>query len=292
MNNRFLPALLLAALVVPSALVSQEAGPRSFPLKWRENGSYRSVMSTKQSTGIPGGGEMEMAMGIETTMRASVGEQGGTTLLKTVYDAFEMKASMGGQELPGVADQVGDLVGKTVEMTIGPDGNVIDVSGSAFDDLRKLPGMDEGTVKQMMSFVGLYGSPEAGVLPGGQWEFRHVQHNPMVAMAMAGTYTYVGDEDIEGSRCARLSFEGTIEIEAGESAAGGADVQELVKKLGIEIGESSISGFSLYDLELGNIVRTEMDMDLSLSMTVPGVEQRQTTSVKTSMVQTLEFKGE
>jgi hypothetical protein len=291
-------ATLMKASVISSLLAAGLAAQApaqdklTFPIEWQIGKTYVQNSSMEQKMNMMGQGEMVMKLAMELTAVPKEGPEPGTTDVTMTYTGMEMTAQMGGQELPGVAAASEKLVGKNMIVRFDDKGEVIDVDAAGLqlgDDPMAAQMLNPANLKQMASQGSLLAQPEQPVAPGETWKFRREQPNPALNLVLEGTYTFEKLEEIDGAQTARLAFEGTISGGVDEEAGGEeADAQrEMMKAMGLKISEGKVSGVSNYDLALKNVIRSEMQMDMTMNMKNPATGEAMDMPVRTRLTQTL-----
>lgn len=287
--------LIPCSLVVLFSSLGHSQEKHLFPMKWQTGKIYEQKVSLEQVMNTAGQGDMVMKMNMEMEALPKEGAEAGTTELSTTYKAMDATATMAGQELPGIADGVKGLVGKTITVIFDKDGKVTDVKGleDALDP-QAAQMMNADSVKQMMEQSGLLGNPKEPVGPGESWDFSVKTPTPMMTMEMDGSYTYEADEEVDGAKCARLSFRGKVKMGIPDAAEGDAEAAQMkasMEAAGLELGESFIQGVSHYDFEMGSVTKTVMEMSLMMSMNNPvGEGDRIEMPMKNITTQTLKIK--
>jgi len=84
---------------------------------------------------------------------------------------------------------------------------------------------------------------------------------PMGTLIMDYTFTFQKWEQLGKRNCARLEFRGTIKSKPDENPT------STGMTMAIQDGNSS--GVSWFDPELGKIIETSLNQDMTLAMTVP-----------------------
>ena len=291
MNSRLLFVLPLAFLGAGPVVARDN---QEFPVRWKVGTSYiQSLVMAQEMTLPQGQGGMQTEMTMKILAVPQKGSEEGTTEVTMTYDSADMTMTMGGNDVPGGGEALKALVGKHVTSVFDADGKVVDIK-----DMEKLTGddpvlsriMNKDSMKQMVSQASLMAKPDRPVSPGDSWTFSVEYPMPMMKLVMMGKYTYEKDESIEGVDCARLVLDGrlTMEADAGEEKKEGEDPQgELLKSMGFKVSESSMTGVMHYDFALANVIKTEMDMSLTMTMKDPSTQQAMTMPMKTRVSQTL-----
>jgi hypothetical protein len=256
---------------------------QTFPIKWKIGETYTQSAEMQQKVAMPGQGDMEMKMTSAMTSEPKAGAKADTVEVTTTYTAVAISSTMAGQEVPGVADSVNAIVGKSFTAIFNEKGEVVEISGLK-DLIEQGPAsqlLSEESMKQMITQGGLLGRPDHPVAPGESWDFSFDAPNPMMKMVMKGTYTYEKDEEVEGSKVAKISFEGNVAIEPAGAAEGAME---------FGVRESKFSGVSYYHYDMENFSRTESSLTMTMTLKVPGAEEAMEMPMTVSSVQTLAIK--
>ena len=104
--------------------------------------------------------------------------------------------------------------------------------------------------------------PHKPVQPGDTWPVQlEIAMGPIGTLVMDYTFTFQKWEQLGKRNCARLEFRGTIKSKPDENPAS--------KGMTMAIQEGNSSGVSWFDPELGIIIDTTMNQDMTMAMTVP-----------------------
>jgi len=210
-----------------------------------------------------GGHEVEMEF-----LSARMGmEMGGKTLFN--YDSAK-KSTAGGANPVGDAFQ--KIIGGKIQYFLDASNNVERVEGvDAFVGRMGNGGQADGTaaIKSMFNegyFKQMIGSsrymPQKPVQPGDTWPVQlEIAMGPIGTLVMDYTFTFQKWEQLGKRNCARLEFRGTIKSKPDENPAS--------KGMTMAIQEGNSSGVSWFDPELGIIIDTTMNQDMTMAMTVP-----------------------
>jgi|688.fasta_scaffold128756_3 hypothetical protein len=298
MKSRILFVLPFALFGLDPAVARDN---QEFPVQWKVGTTYVQSMKMAQEMTLPmGQGGMQMEMNMKILAVPQKGSEEGTTEVTMTYDAADMTLKMGGNDVPGSGEALKALVGKHVTSVFDADGTVIDIK-----DMEELLGddpmlariMNKDSMKQMVSQASLMAKPDRPVSPGDSWTFSVEYPMPMMKLAMKGKYTYEKDESIDGVECARLVLDGQLTMEADAAAEKkesddpqAVQTRELLKSMGFKVSESSIKGVMHYDFALANVIKTEMDMGLTMTMKDPSTQQAMVMPMKTQVSNTLKAK--
>lgn len=211
-----------------------------------------------------GGHELEMEF---LSVRMSV-EMGGKAMLN--YDSA--KPSSADKKNP-VADVFNKVVGAKIRFFLDASNKVERMEGMdtlvqrlstgkqdpSTDSLKAM--FNEGYFKQMVSANQFL--PSKPVQPGDTWPV-HME------LPMTGLGTMMLDYNVtfkswemHGKRnCARLEYDGSIKLNSDATPAPGG--------LKLTIPEGTTSGVSWFDPELGIVIDSDMDQDMTVIMTLPG----------------------
>ncbi|MEZ5303875.1 MAG: DUF6263 family protein [Verrucomicrobiales bacterium] len=144
----------------------------------------------------------------------------------------------------------------------------------------------EDNMKEMVRQSNLASFPEKPVSPGDSWEFSvDLPLGPMGKGSVKGTYTYVGQEEIEGSATAKIKVEGTVAMKFGEGdeepkSEEEKQMMEEMKQMGMKITESKMEGTTYFDPAIGAIRLMEMDQSFTMSMKPPGAPGEMSIPIK------------
>jgi hypothetical protein len=210
-----------------------------------------------------GGHEVEMEF-LSARMGMKMGD-------KTMLDYDSAKKSSSDQTNL-IADMFGKIVGSKIQFFLDASNEVARIEGvedmmnrlsagvpaAALAPLKSM--FSEGYFKQMMS-ANRFMPPKA-VQPGDTWPVQ--VEFPMAAlgiMVMDYTFTFQSWEMHGKRNCARLEFQGTITTKPDPNSKSTA--------MSISIQDGNSSGISWFDPELGKIIDTTMNQDMTMVITMP-----------------------
>ena len=210
-----------------------------------------------------GGHEVEMEF-----LNARMGMKMGD---KTLMDYDSSKKSATDKPNP-VAEIFGKMIGSKIQFFLNASNAVERVEGvdalmdrlasgkqaAAMAPLKSM--FSEGYFKQMMS-ANLFLPPKA-VQPGDTWPVQvEYSMGPLGIMVLDYTFTFQGWEKHGQRNCARLEFQGTITTKPDP------DAKPAGMSMSLQGGDSS--GVSWFDPELGTIIDTTMNQDMTMVITLP-----------------------
>ena len=210
-----------------------------------------------------GGHEVEMEF---LSARMSM-EMGGKTILD--YDSTKKSAESDKNPVAGI---FGNVVGSKIQYFLDVSNNVERIegvdemmnrvsAGASPAEVAPLKSIyTEGYFKQMMSSSRYL--PPKPVAPGDTWPVQ--LEFPMGAMGtfeLDYTFTFERWETHGKRNCARLEFQGTMKTKSGSAAT--------APGLTMNIRNGSTSGVSWFDPELGIIIESQMNQDMTINMTIP-----------------------
>ena len=291
-------------------------GPVELKLKWAAGERVVQDFDMKQSTemnlpGQPGPTKQDVAMGQKYALKVLNQDANGGHELEMEFLSARMSAAMGGKTVLNydsakpaaadksnpVADVFNKVVGSKIEFFLDASNNVERLEGmddlvnrlssgnqdAAASSIKKM--FNEGYFKQMMSANWFL--PHKPVQPGDTWP-AHME------LPMTGLGTMTLDYNItfknwemHGKRnCARLEYDGTIKLKP--------EVNPAVNELNLSIPEGSTAGVSWFDPELGIMIDSAMNQDMTMIITLPANPRAgaggQGMTLTNQMTQTLNIK--
>lgn len=213
-----------------------------------------------------GGHEVELEF---LSMRMKM-EQGGKTMMD--YDSTEKPSNdRKDPALVQIEQAFHNVIGAKIQFFLDASNQVERIEGA--DDLTARfaaggrAGSDAGiqsmfnqeTLKQMISGQHL---PPKPVQPGDTWPVQmDLAMGQLGTVSIVYTFTMAGWE-MHGTRnCARLEFQGTMKSKA--------DTSSLPGRMSMSIQDGDSSGVSWFDPELGLVIDTRMDQNLTMNMSIP-----------------------
>jgi Family of unknown function (DUF6263) len=239
-----------------------------------------------------GGRELEMEF---LAMRLKV-EQGGKTVLD--YDS-DKKATTGRKNASVAAIEkiFKNIVGTKIQYYLDASNHVVRIEGvdqltsrlatggapEATAGIKNMFGEDY--LKQMMDRSRYF--PPNPVQPGDGWPVQmDLPMGNLGSLVMDYHYTFQNWEKRGPRMCARLEFDGTLKSKPGENPAAGG--------VSMKIQDGSTAGASWFDPELGMIIDSTANQNLTLVMSMPiNVRGKTVTQTMTNLMhQTITTKVE
>jgi Family of unknown function (DUF6263) len=210
-----------------------------------------------------GGHEVEMEF---LSARMDV-EAAGKTVIN--YDSTKKSGEDGKNPM---ADMFSKIIGCKIQVFMDANNNVDRIegvhemmnrlsAGGANAALAPLKSMfSEGYFKQMMSSSRFM--PPNAVAPGDTWPVRlEFPMGPLGTFVLDYTFTFQGWETHGVRNCARLEFQGEIKTKPGSAPS--------PTGMTMDIQNGTTSGVSWFDPELGIIIDTVMNQDMTMDMALP-----------------------
>jgi hypothetical protein len=285
-------ALLLALLLVTPALAAQDA----LRYRWTEGETVRYRTTTDTNTtmdGLPGIGSMTVTNTMVQTYAMTVDKVApdGTATIRVLFEAIKMDiaspmmnasydsatGAVTGQAPGEMAEAFGAMVGKSVTMTMAPDGSVQKVEGG--DAIGKAlestsagaaaMGVLGGALGSMMgdealkgSFAAIFGRvADATGTSGDTWSSEITMPNPAGTQTIATRFTRQGVERAEGRDLLKIGIAQTIKT-AGTGKASGPFT--------ITAGDATGTGDMLFDPKSGRLERSNLTSTMPMTMSMAG----------------------
>ena len=243
--------------------------------------TYHQQMEMIQDMPIPKVGKMHMVIGMDMDMAVEAGAATGQTKVIISYEAMRMKADMAGKETmnydskdPATANSPGaagfaQMVGAKITLTLDAQNQPIKIEG--LDTLSKNPSaaqfMNEDAMKNLFGQMGMMSLPKHPIGKGESWEFSQAIPNPMMSLKVDGKYTYASDEEQDGNKIARITFDGKLAMAMHDDKA--AKTKEAVKKMGMEITDGVMHGTIDFDPALHFARKSEVATTMTMKMKSP-----------------------
>ena len=289
---RIRPLLLLFA-----ALVSRLSGADGvvFQQAYKPGHTYHQTMTMKQ--------EMEMDLGeqklnrqVSTTMGMQAvvtpHENARSKRVAIKYDSVQASAVDGERKVsfdskaPDAAANSGQLaaygkiVGQEFKVVFDEDENVTDVE-DLDATIQKLAGDDpasaqvyqqlfnKDSVKRMMQQSALRSPAGRPVTKGGSWAFAQELELPGLGkLTIRGFYTYKGDVDRNGVKCAEVKAAAEITMDALLADPENEAAMRL-KQMDLKIKEGRMDGTLYYDPEIAFTRQIEVTHNITLTGKIP-----------------------
>jgi hypothetical protein len=265
-------------------------GPVELKVKWIPGKRYVEEMTMNQTMEMtmPGSDKpmetaTEMTMGMSLSALKERPEGGAELELK--FLSQKMSTKMAGQEVAAfdsasdsskdganpMAPTMRKMIGASVKFLTDTNGNIDQVEG--YDDFMKRMTAGVPAQSQMM-FKGMFsedslkqfgphaqGLPDKPVKPGDSWPVNiKLPAGPIGKLDMSLKYKFESWEQHEGHNCVLLSYTGNIGSTGGTGTAG----------MNMSVDGGKTTGKSWFDPELGTMVDTAADQDMTLKMKVQG----------------------
>jgi hypothetical protein len=231
---------------------------------------YRTEIDQRMSMGGAGLGQTA-----ETSMRlvldalhavTAVDAETGVGTLNQQVNGATVNVTINGQSLP-VEELARQLNGVTMTVRMSPRGEVVAVEmGEAADPqtAQMMSLMEESMRRTTIEF------PEEAVSVGATWtrEIPLELEQPGMEMetSVAATYTLLGYAHVEGRPCAALQNDITLSLSGTFEEMGLTSTAR---------GTGAGTGYTYFDVEAGELVRSTMDMTLDTTVTAEGIELTQ-----------------
>jgi len=263
MKSRVPRAAALAALslVVAAPAFGQSVLLRLAPAEDLVS-SYVMHMETNMDTPMMASDKPFMIMTIYTT-QSVIGVEGEVIEYSIVTDSTRFSSPA----MPMIAQQMPDQTGDVQTMKMDTRGRLVDLHA-------------EGASPEVQEAIGQLGGlglqlPEEPVSPGASWTATIDNAVPgmpgggAMSMQVNMMYTLVGVETAGGSQFATIAYEGPVTMSAG--AAG----------MGMD-GSGTSSGTIVFDVTLGRIASSEMEM--AMDMNTAGMQMSMTQSMTMTLI--------
>ena len=223
-------------------------------LKFNEGDEYKyNLVQDSVTTTEFMGKKMEMPNKTEITLTQKVEKvDQGIAELNIIYDTFNMEMNVGGKQIPSNMGGK-SMVGKTNIMKIRENGEIVEPKGiKAMVGLQGL-GSD---IKNL--FFSLYPQfPEHKVKAGNSWTQKQEMPQAQMGVVIEYQYTLSKLEKKKEYNCAVLDYTISMTIESGEQT-----------KMNMK-GSGKGKGTTYFAYEKGLLVESEVEMDLTMSISAP-----------------------
>ncbi|NUN53390.1 MAG: hypothetical protein HUU06_11475, partial [Planctomycetaceae bacterium] len=244
---------------------------------------YRMDMDTLMKTPMFGEEGMTMKMGMDMKQTVGKVKEDGSAQVLSVIESISMEmanpmtgvikvdtkdeASMKEAESnPMLGQMVGGLkqiVGKSMDMTMKPSGECVEIKG--VDELMAglSGGMGGSGGAQMTGIPSPF--PEGSVTEGQEWPFEQSQESPLGTMVTTGKMKVKSLSKDTG--IAVLSIDGTVAVKPSEEEADPEDMQAQMMAM-IKVKNAKMSGEMTFDSRGGFLRKstTLMTMDMENPM--------------------------
>lgn len=282
-----------------TALVTMIAAAEVFKLQFREGDVQRYRQTSKVRAGLTRGEQrMEQITALVQTSKRTILaiDAEGNATYDNLIESVQLDVESGGKKasydstLAADASKASDpmflqyagLAGKSFKVRTSPTGGLLGFEGvtqlgqEISDKVdRKHPMAaklrmriqetytDEGMLKRLQPTSELL--PAEGVQPGSTWT-RDVDYpnSAVGVLLLHTTWTYVGEETVDGARCAHLK--GVAEVKIPEALP--ADCRFAGGKASLDRGAYESEAW--FDFKLGKLRKVTEHLDLALTASLPG----------------------
>jgi hypothetical protein len=237
-----------------------------------------------------GFGEQEMPMRYTMSMSWDVkSAEGGEFRVAQTIDRIKLTASLPGlgdieydssseEEPEGFASQFAEglkpLIGLTIDQTLNDRGVSVkcDIDEEVLQQLQNsqmgAQFANADTLKNLIA-IAACSFPEKGVVKGEPWTSDQTVANAMGDITTSSTYTYEGDETVNGKSLQKIKVESKMDIKPSENAT-----------VEIELGEQSSDGVVYFDNAQGRVDHAVMNQSIKMTVLAQGQEIPVTTTGK------------
>ena len=267
------------------------SGPVELKLKWPVGERAVQRFDMKQNMEIfvpnqPNSIKQDMTMGQEYGLTVLKENPEGGHEVELEFLGMQMAFSQGGKSVMNydsskksspdnanpMADAFQKIIGAKIKYFLDVSNNVeriegVDAlvsrleSGGSPDAVAPLKSMfNEGYFKQMIG--GSRYMPPKPVQPGDTWPVQlEIAMGPIGTLVMDYTFTFQKWEQRGKRTCARLEFQGTIKSKPDDNSRPAG--------MTMDIQDGTSSGVSWFDPELGKIIETSLNQNITMAMTIP-----------------------
>jgi hypothetical protein len=267
------------------------SGPVELKLKWPVGERVVQRFDMKQNMEIfmpnqPNSIKQDMTMGQEYGLTVLKENPEGGHEVELEFLGMQMAFSQGGKSVMNydsskksspdnanpMADAFQKIIGAKIKYFLDVSNNVeriegVDAlvsrleSGGSPDAVAPLKSMfNEGYFKQMIG--GSRYMPPKPVQPGDTWPVQlEIAMGPIGTLVMDYTFTFQKWEQRGKRTCARLEFQGTIKSKPDDNSRPAG--------MTMDIQDGTSSGVSWFDPELGKIIETSLNQNITMAMTIP-----------------------
>jgi hypothetical protein len=286
----------LAALAV---LLSPATGAEGmvFDQAYRPGYTYHQTMTMKQ--------EMQMEMGaqkmdrqVSTTMGmlavVTPHEDGTSKRVAIKYDSIQASIAGGGEKFTfdskapaaegtkaGPLQAYGKIVGQEFKVIFNQKEDVTDVE-QLDSTIQNLAGNDPASaqiyqqlfnrdaVKRMMQQSALRSPIGSPVKKGGSWPFVQELDLPGLGkLTIRGFYTYKGDVDRNGVKCAEVKASAEITMDTSRQEAAGDEAAQRLQQMQLKIEEGRMDGTLFYDKAIDFTRQIDVSHTITLTGKIP-----------------------
>ena len=267
------------------------SGPVELKLKWPVGERVVQRLDMKQNMEIfvpnqPNSIKQDMTMGQEYGLTVLKENPEGGHEVELEFLGMQMAFSQGGKSVMNydsskksspdnanpMADAFQKIIGAKIKYFLDVSNNVeriegVDAlvsrleSGGSPDAVAPLKSMfNEGYFKQMIDSSRYM--PHKPVQPGDTWPVQsEIAMGPLGILVMDYTFTFQKWEQLGKRNCARWEFRGTITSKPDDSSR--------LPGMTMDIQDGTSSGVSWFDPELGKIIKTSLNQNITMAMTIP-----------------------
>jgi hypothetical protein len=291
---RFLfPILAAFGLLLAPAIAAEGI---EFDQAYQPGHTYHQVMTMKQEMQMDMG-EVKMDRKVSTTMGMQAvvtpHEDGRSKRVAIKYDSIQASIEGGGEKYAfdskapaeeakaGPLKAYGKIVGQEFKVIFDRQENVTDVE-QLDATIQNLAGNDPASaqiyqqlfnrdaVKRMMQQSALRSPIGTPIKKGGSWPFVQELDLPGLGkLTIRGFYTYKGDVEREGVKCAEVTASAEITMDTRRQEAAGDEAAQRLQQMQLKIEEGKMDGTLYYDTAIDFTRQIDVAHQITLTGKIP-----------------------
>ena len=292
---RFLfPIFTALALTLAPAVAAEGV---TFDQAYMPGHTYHQTMTMKQQMQMDMG-EVKMDRQVSTTMGmlavVTAHEDGRSKRVAIKYDSIQASIEGGGEKFAfdskapaedaakaGPLQAYGKVVGQEFKVIFDQQENVTDVE-QLDATIQNLAGNDPASaqiyqqlfnrdaVKRMMQQSALRSPIGTPVKKGGSWPFVQELDLPGLGkLTIRGFYTYKGDVEREGVKCAEVTAAAEITMDTKRQEGAGDEAAQRLQQMQLKIEEGKMEGTLFYDAAIDFTRQIDVGHQITLTGKIP-----------------------
>lgn len=245
--------ILVSILLLPFLWVGCGEKAIKLRLKFNEGDEYKyNLIQDSVTTTEFMGKKMEMPSKTEITLTQKVEKvDQGIAELNITYDSFNMEMNVGGKQIPSNMGK--SMVGKTNKMKLSENGEIIEPKG--MKAMIGLQGLGSDVKNMLFSLYPKF--PEYKLKVGNSWTQTQETPQSQMGVVIESQYTLTKLDKKKDYNCAVIDYTISMTLEGGEET-----------KMNMK-GSGKGKGTAYFAYEKGLLVESEVEMDLTMTISAP-----------------------
>jgi hypothetical protein len=288
---RHLFYLFLALIAAAPSLHAEDS--LVFSQRYKSGFRYHQTITTNQEMDMDLGVrrvQQQMVMSLGMAAEVTDSEKDFGKRVKVSYDKASISQTVDGQKFsfdssaPDAANAgplaaFGGIVGREFTIVFDKEDQVREVENFEATMQKLAAGnpaaaalysqlFSKNTMKRMLDQSALRSPPGKPIQKGNAWDFSNEIEMPGIGkLIVRGYYTYLGMEDHDGKRLAKVDAKADIQVEPGNEE--GSKTANLINQMNMKVEEGHMEGTLFYDPEIAFTRDVQITQTITLTAVIP-----------------------